>query len=148
MATFDAWLRAALHSGIEDAPLDMLPYAQTLGLLLSVTDGVPVLTMPFIPALIGAPGRLHGGTVGALLELAGTIAVAAEQIRSGYQVEIIAKPINISVDYLREGQLEATFAAAQVMRLGRRVANVRADAWQTDRSRLIASAHMNVLVVA
>ena len=57
------------------------------------------------------------------------------------------KPINVTVDYLREGALEDTYAEAILMRMGRRVANVRVEAWQGDRARLIAAARMNLLII-
>ena len=57
------------------------------------------------------------------------------------------KPINVTVDYLREGALEDSFAEAFIMRMGRRVANVRVEAWQGERKRLIAAAHMNLLII-
>ena len=57
------------------------------------------------------------------------------------------KPVNVTVDYLREGAPEDTHAEAIIQRIGRRVANVRVEAWQSDRSRLIAAARMNILIV-
>jgi acyl-coenzyme A thioesterase PaaI-like protein len=57
------------------------------------------------------------------------------------------KPINVTVDYLREGAMEDTSAQAFIQRIGRRVANVRVEAWQTDRARLIAAARMNILIL-
>jgi acyl-coenzyme A thioesterase PaaI-like protein len=57
------------------------------------------------------------------------------------------KPVNVTVDYLREGAPEDCFAEAIIMRLGRRVANVRVEAWQGDRTRLIAAARMNMLIL-
>jgi acyl-coenzyme A thioesterase PaaI-like protein len=57
------------------------------------------------------------------------------------------KPINVTVDYLRAAACEDTFAAAVVTRMGRRIANVRAEAWQRDRAAPVAAAHMNVMLV-
>jgi acyl-coenzyme A thioesterase PaaI-like protein len=56
------------------------------------------------------------------------------------------KPINVTVDFMRSGTVKDTFASGEVTRLGRRMANVLARAWQDDRGKPIASAHMNVLI--
>lgn len=116
----------------------MPPYAAMLGLR---RDG-EVLVMPFQPALIGAPARLHGGAVAGLMEIAANLAV-----RDALQgAEATLKPVNVTVDFLREGALEDTYAEAVIQRMGRRVGNVRVDAWQGERSRLIAAARTNILI--
>ncbi len=114
------------------------PYATRLGLRVEGST----LVMPFSPTLIGAPGRLHGGTIAGLLELASLSAVL-RAVEAGVQ----AKPINVTVDYLREGRPEDTRAEATILRLGRRIANVRAEAWQGARDRPIAAARLNILLV-
>jgi uncharacterized protein (TIGR00369 family) len=115
------------------------PYAALLGLR---REG-PILVMPFQYLLIGSPGRLHGGTVAGLMEIAAIFAV-----RDALAGEAaLLKPVNVSVDYLREGAPEDTFAEAIIQRLGRRVANVRVEAWQSDRTRLIAAARTNMLIL-
>jgi uncharacterized protein (TIGR00369 family) len=114
------------------------PYAATLG-LVDMPDGG--LTMPFSPALIGAPGRLHGGALAGLLEL-----VALRTVLAALEPGATAKPINVTVDYLREGRMEDTHAKATITRLGRRVANVRAEAWQESPQRLVVAARLNILL--
>jgi uncharacterized protein (TIGR00369 family) len=114
------------------------PYAATLGLVAN-PDGS--LTMPFAPPLIGAPGRLHGGALAGLLELA-----ALRTVLDVLEPGATAKPINVTVDYLREGRMEDTHAQASITRLGRRVANVRAEAWQESRERLVVTARLNILL--
>lgn len=117
----------------------MPPYAAMLGLRREGS----VLVMPFQLLLIGSPGRLHGGTVAGLMEIAANIAV--RDALGGEAAQL--KPVNVTVDYLREGAPEDTHAEAVIQRIGRRVANVRVEAWQSDRSRLIAAARMNILIV-
>jgi acyl-coenzyme A thioesterase PaaI-like protein len=56
------------------------------------------------------------------------------------------KPINMSVSFMRGGTDQDTFAAATITRIGSRVANVEARAWQQDRAKPIASAQLNLLV--
>jgi uncharacterized protein (TIGR00369 family) len=113
------------------------PYAAFLGLR---ADG-DLLVMPFASSLIGAPGRLHGGAIAGLLEIAALRAVLARLPEGA-----TAKPISVTVDYLREGRMIDSFARAHVLRLGRRVANVRADLFQDDPDRLVASARLNILL--
>lgn len=115
------------------------PYAAMLGL---VREGAN-LRMPFGLHLIGSPGRLHGGAVAGLMEIAAGIAVRDALGDDPAQM----KPVNVTVDYLREGAPEDCLAEAILMRMGRRVANVRVEAWQGDRTRLIAAARMNMLII-
>jgi uncharacterized protein (TIGR00369 family) len=119
------------------------PYAQLLGLSTRRgEDGAILWLMPFAEQVVGRPGFLHGGAIAGLLEIAalGTLheALAGE--------EVAAKPVNVAVQFLRGGTGHDTFAAATVTRLGKRVANIEAHAWQADRARPIASAQMNVLL--
>ena len=43
------------------------------------------------------------------------------------------KPITVTVDYMRGGTPRDTFATAEIQRLGSRIANVEAIAWQIER---------------
>lgn len=117
----------------------MPPYAALLGLR---REG-DVMVMPFQVPLIGSPGRLHGGAVAGLMEIAANVAV--REALEGADAAL--KPVNVTVDYLREGAPEDTFAQAIIQRMGRRVANVRVEAWQGDRGRLIAAARTNILII-
>lgn len=119
--------------------LPLPPYGALLGL---AAEPGGRMRMPFAPGLVGAPGRLHGGAIAGLLELVAHAAVAAE-VETGTAL----KPISVTVDFLREGRLEDVVAEAAILRLGRRVANVRAEAWQSDRERPIAAARLNILLV-
>ena len=120
------------------------PYAELLGLSTRRSgDGELLWVMPFREAVVGRPGFLHGGAIAGLLEFAalGTLYDAL-----GEKDEVKVKPINVTVDFMRGGAEHETFAAATVTRLGNRVANVEAHAWQQDRARPIAAAHMNLLL--
>ncbi len=134
-------------AALRDLPagrLDMVPYARMLDLHFETSGGEVRLRMPFADRLIGAPGRLHGGAIAGLLEIAGMAAV----IRALPEDERLPRlrPVTVTVDYLRGGQTIDTWAAGEVTRLGRRVVNVISRAWQADRARPIASAHLNFLV--
>jgi uncharacterized protein (TIGR00369 family) len=119
------------------------PYADLLGLRTQRTaDGALLWVMPFREAVVGRPGYLHGGAIAGLLEFAalGTVydLLGEEPAR--------IKPINVTVDFMRGGLDHDTFAAAVVTRLGGRIANVEAHAWQGDRDKPIAAARMNLLI--
>lgn len=123
------------------------PYADLLGLSVEAGDiGPPVLMMPYSTDVMGRPGFLHGGALGGLLEVA---AIAA--LRHALELEDAGdsriKPINVTVDFMRGGREKETRALGIVTRLGNRVANVEAHAWQDNRDRPIASARMNYLIV-
>lgn len=121
------------------------PYARTMGMEIDhVEDGAPVIAMDYAERVQGRPGFLHGGAIGGLLEMAAHAALRAELERQGSDSRI--KPVNISIEYLRGGVQERTFARGEVIRAGRRVANVRVEAWQGDRTKLVASSWMNFLL--
>tara|TARA_B100000929_G_scaffold197322_1_gene156503 strand:+ start:84 stop:497 length:414 start_codon:yes stop_codon:yes gene_type:complete len=121
------------------------PYARALKLRgAGEEDGVPVLVMPFSEDVVGRPGFLHGGAISGLLEIASIAALRAALAESETKVRI--KPINVTVDFMRGGIDQDTFAIGRITRLGRTLANVEAVAWQDDRNRLIASAQMHYLL--
>ena len=119
------------------------PYGQLLRLRAETDeDGAPLFVMPFHDDVVGRPGFLHGGAIAGLLEFA---AFATLRQALGDNAATM-KPINVTVDYMRGGQPLDTFAAATIERLGARIANVEAQAWQKDRKAPIAAAQMNFLL--
>jgi uncharacterized protein (TIGR00369 family) len=124
--------------------LDMLPYAAALDLRFDQDDNEVRLVMPFSIGLVGAPGRIHGGALAGLLEIAGLAAVIVAQPDATRMPRI--RPVTVTVDFMREGTPIETIAAAEVTRLGRRIVNVSSRAWQYDRSRPIAAANINFLL--
>lgn len=121
------------------------PYAELLGLTVAREDGgAPILTMPWSAGVMGRPGFLHGGAIGGLLEMA---AISALHARFQDADRPRIKPITVTVDFMRGGREAETFAIGRITRLGTRVANVEASAWQDDRDKPIAIARMNVLLV-
>ena len=119
------------------------PYARFLGIEPRRSeDGELQFVMPFGDRVLGRPGYLHGGAIAGLLEFA-----AFGAIREAIGDENVGvKPVNVTVSFMRGGAQHDTIAAATVTRLGNRVANVEAHAWQLDRDKPIASAQMNVLL--
>lgn len=128
-------------------PLELPAYARSLGIVVSGVDetGMPVLTVDFGPMVEGRPQHFHGGATAGLLETAGYAALRTALLAAGRDPQL--KPINITVQYLAAGKSQASHAAGRITRLGRRNANVAVEAWQGDRSRPIATAVMNILMV-
>jgi uncharacterized protein (TIGR00369 family) len=119
------------------------PYAHLLGLEIEHdADGTPMLAMPYGGAVMGRPGFLHGGALGGLLEMAAIIALRHALDDAGVGL----KPINLTVDYMRGGREKTTHAVGVVRRLGTRIANVDASAWQDSRDNPIASARLTFLL--
>ena len=122
-----------------------LPYAQFINLDVKTSDGVLVTVLRKDSTNIGNPivPMIHGGVVGALLEHAALMQLCHE-LNLG--IDIRPKIINLSIDYLRPCLLADTFAQGSIVRRGRKVANVRVEAWQSNRDRLVAAAHAHFLL--
>ncbi|WP_309662560.1 PaaI family thioesterase [Sphingomonas sp.] len=118
------------------------PYAQLLRLRIDDSVDDLRLVMPFHDDVVGRPGYLHGGAIAGLLEFAAFTTLA----RAIGDPAVAMKPITVTVDYMRGGTPRDTFATAEIQRLGNRIANVEATAWQTEPSSPIASARLNFLL--
>jgi len=118
------------------------PYANTLGLTLARTGGRAIVTMAPGVHVSGRPGFLHGGAIAGLLDYAAWVTLI-----DALDGETMIKPIGITVDFMRGGLMQDAHAAARIERLGRRVANVLAFAWQDDEAKPIASANLKFLLV-
>ena len=123
-----------------------LIFTDLLGITLESTDGAPVLAMPFGADVIGRPGFVHGGALAGLLEMAAIVALK-HALKTEDRADTRIKPINVTVDFTRGGREHDTFARGTVTRLGSRVANVEATAWQDDPARPIAGARMTYLII-
>jgi uncharacterized protein (TIGR00369 family) len=123
--------------------LARIPYASFLGVQAELKGDELTLILPYSEHLVGNPllPALHGGVVGALMEL-----TAITQLAISSKSDKFAKTIDIGVDYLRSGKPIDTYARARVIKIGRRIANVQAEAWQNERSQPIAAMHGHFLV--
>lgn len=127
-------------------PLDLPAYARSLGIGVRGQEaGMPLLAVDFGPNVEGRPAHFHGGATAGLLETAGYAALRTALLAAGRDPQL--KPINITVQYLAAGKSKPTFALGRITRLGRRNANVSVEAWQDDRTRPIATAVMNILMI-
>lgn len=120
------------------------PYGHFLGITVERDgDRGPLFRMPFGDRVVGRPGFLHGGALSGLLEIA-AVGTVLDALTSEPGASV--KPITVTVDFMRGGRQRDTYATAVIARLGNRIANVEAFAWQGDRDRPIASARMNLMV--
>lgn len=135
-----------------------VPYIRFLGIQFERRGDELTAIMRYSDRIVGNPAipAIHGGAMGAFMETAAVVQLAwdglIESLDAGdFSVEQLSagdfppppRTVGITVDYLRSGQSRDTFARAIVQRRGRRVANVRVEAWQESRNRLIASMHGN-----
>jgi uncharacterized protein (TIGR00369 family) len=112
-----------------EAILAQMPYARRLGVIPRLAEGELVVEMPYAVALLGNPRlpALHGGAVGAFLEIAAQMRLRLE--RDAHKPPV---PIGVTIEYLRPCRTRPTFAKAEVKRLGRRIANIHAECWQDE----------------
>jgi len=126
-----------------EAAIERIPYARFLGVRVERDERGPVIVLPFREDLIGNTWlpALHGGVVGAFLELVGvgTMLVQSDLSR-------VPKPINFSIDFLRSVGPRDTRGRATIVKHGRRIANVRVVAWQVDESKPVAAGTGNFLL--
>lgn len=99
--------------------------------------------MTFETRHIGNPimEHFHGGIIASFME-----ATAAIAVRPDF-TETPAKPINLTVDYLRPGVKDPLFARAHVTRKGRRIASVSVTSWQIDQVKPVAEGLYHFLLV-
>ncbi len=125
------------------ALVDAIPYCKFLGIEVDRKGTELTTILRFDRKLIGNPvlPALHGGVVGAFLEVTAVIQLMLE-----VESEELPKPVDIGIDYLRSGKPVDTYARAIVTKQGRRVCNVRAEAWQDEHTRPIAALHGHFLI--
>lgn len=137
------------------ALVDGVPYAKFLGITFDRRGDELTAVLNYNEQLIGNPllPALHGGATAAFMEMTAIIelswagiwadvesgALDAKALAAG-QVPRLPKTIDFSMDYLRSGLPRDAYARASVIRSGRRYASVHVEAWQDNRSRLIAQA--------
>ncbi len=137
-------LRKAIEQKNPQLLADTIPYAKAMGIHFAQEEDKLIGQMDFAQHLVGdiGVGALHGGTIGALLESTAIFSLLWE-----VEDTQMPKTINLTVEYLRSGRPKTTYASATITRHGRRVANVRAKAWQEDPDKPIAAAYAHFLLV-
>ena len=115
-----------------------IPYVRYLGVAFERRGDELTAQLPYDEKLIGNPRlpALHGGAIGAFLEIAAIMELAwsqvwermegggpaAEAIEAG-RFPPLPKTIDFTVDYLRTGLPRDAYARARVNRVGRRYAS-------------------------
>lgn len=120
-----------------------MPYAAFIGVALRVgSDGLETMT-PDRHDLIGNTNlpALHGGVIGSLLDITGMLTLVFLKA-----LERSPRLIDMDIDYLRSGQARPTYGRAEIVRGGRRMANLRAHLWQDDPERPIAIGRLQFLL--
>lgn len=102
-----------------------------------------VAEMTFESRHIGNPVMeyYHGGIIASFMEATAAIAVHPDF------AEVPAKPINLTVDYLRPAVKGPLFSRANVTRKGKRIASVSVMSWQTDTDKPVAEGLYHFLLV-
>lgn len=119
-----------------EIPVDAIPYGRLLGISIAHKDGELLTRMKYGEHLIGNPvlPAVHGGCLGSLIEFA-----AMHQLIWEMASESLPKTINLTIEYMRPGRAEDFTAKAIVTKLGRRVANVQVNAWQSDAAKPVVA---------
>lgn len=139
-----------------------IPYARHLDVRFDRRGDELTARLPFSTRLIGNPilPALHGGAVGAFLEIAAQIELSWSMLwvvmeEDGAELPALPDPllhmpktIDFTVDYLRSGRPRDAYARARVNRKGRRYASVQVEAWQDNRDRPFAMAVGHFLMPA
>ncbi len=120
-----------------------LPYARFLGVEVTFNGDEMTAILNFGDHLIGNPilPAIHGGVLGAFMEIAAIAQLSALQPDRRQP-----RTIDLSVEYVRSGRPLTTYARATVKKVGRRIANVHVEAWQEQREAPIAFLRGHFLV--
>ncbi|MEK8050013.1 hotdog domain-containing protein [Ideonella sp. DXS22W] len=125
VAEAPAWQAPADASAVQLG--QPIPYVDYLGIRESLAGDERLYRLPFDEKLVGNPRlpALHGGVIAGFAETAATLQVI-HTVGGAKQ----PKSIDFSIDYLRAGRPEETFARCEIVRLGARVALVQVRCWQ------------------
>lgn len=118
------------------AMLAAIPYMKFLGMTAELAGDEMTAILPFAPRLVGNVmiPALHGGVIGAFLEMTALCQLAVRE-----PLRRQPKTIDVTIEYLRPGRAQTTYARADVRKIGRRIANVHVEAWQDHRASPVAA---------
>lgn len=116
--------------------LASIPYVSWLGMRAELAGDEMTAVLPFAPHLVGNVNlpALHGGVVGAFLEMT---AICQLGVREPFRR--LPRTIDVTIEYLRPGRAQTSYARADVRKVGRRIANVHVEAWQEHRATPVAA---------
>ena len=109
--------------------LESAPFARFLGIEVDEFDSGTRYRLDERDALVGNMmlPALHGGAMAAFLELC-----CAAELTKVAGLNRPPRPISINLQYISSARRLTTFASTRIIRVGRRVAVVHAEAWQED----------------
>ena len=140
-------ISGAAESGKEcadwQALMERIPYARHLGLEVQRGDAGVLVHLPCREALIGnfMLPALHGGVLGALIELTARVAAQSQDTETR-----CPRILDSHINYLRSAQARSTFARADIIRQGRRTSLVQVTCWQGDENKPIATGQVQLLL--
>ena len=116
--------------------VETLPYANFIGMRAETEADDLVCVLPFADKIVGNARlpAVHGGVIGSFLELTALLTLIHRGERGP-----IPRTIGFSTDYLRSAGPHETRGHAEIVKLGRRIANVRVMAYQQDPSKPVAA---------
>ncbi|MBZ0332831.1 hypothetical protein MARI_08250 [Marinobacter sp. JH2] len=136
-------LKYTQQTGDFSRMLDSVPYAKWIGLECDRFGDDLIFRLPVKEENLGNPilPAIHGGVIGGFMEMSAAIYLMMSQ-------DTLRMPriIDFSLDYLRAGLNQETYAECHLTRQGNRVANVMITAWQKSRSQPIATARAHFLL--
>ncbi len=113
-------------------------------------EGALSFYLPPLKSNIGNPNlpALHGGAIGGFMEVAAVVHLLMEldQEKIAGTEPRIPKVVDFSIDHLRACRFEDTFASCEVVRQGRRMANVAIRVWQSTPDNLTATARAHYVL--
>lgn len=126
------------------ARCDRVPFFRFLDFTITQVGDTQIMAqMPFAERHIGNPvlETFHGGIIASFMEAIASICVLDDI------ADDPAKPINLTVDYLRPGFAGILTTRATITKKGRRMASVETIAWLEDETKPVAKALFHFLLV-
>ncbi len=125
------------------AAVAMIPYANFLGIECREQKDEPLFILPYHDENVGniLLPALHGGVIGGFLENAAVL-----HLMWAREAQEVPRVVDFSIDYLRPAGPHDLFAHCEIVRQGKRVANVLMNAWQCDPARPVAMARAHYLL--
>ena len=127
-----------------NAHVSRVPFFRFLNFEVQSLDSLHAeAEMTFDDRHIGNPimEYYHGGIIASFMEATAAVAVQPDF------ADVPAKPINLTVDYLRPGVKGPLLARANVTRKGHRMASVSVQSWQAEREKAVAEGLYHFLLV-
>lgn len=127
-----------------DQLVNAIPYARFIGIECIPMGEDLLFRLPVQEDIKGNPilPAIHGGVIGGFMEMAASL-----HIIFSLETQALPKVVDFAIDYVRASLMVETFVECDVVRQGRKIANVRINAWQTTRSEPVATARAHFLLV-